>query len=119
LIPGRPAPTLIEAETVRRMKPGAVIVDLAVEQGGNCESSVLGEVADVDGVKIVGYANVPSRLATDASALYAKNLLNFVTPLVDAETKAFKIDWGDEIITATALTRDGQVVHSSLSTERS
>jgi NAD(P) transhydrogenase subunit alpha len=119
LIPGRPAPTLIKAETVRRMKPGAVIVDLAVEQGGNCELSVLGEVADVDGVKIVGYANVPSRLATDASALYAKNLLNFVTPLVDAETKAFKIDWEDEIITATALTRDGQVVHSSLSTERS
>lgn len=119
LIPGRPAPTLIKAETVRRMKPGAVIVDLAVEQGGNCELSVLGEVADVDGVKIVGYVNVPSRLATDASALYAKNLLNFVTPLVDAETKAFKIDWGDEIITATALTRGGQVVHSSLSTERS
>ena len=114
LIPGRPAPTLINAETVRSMKPGAVIVDLAVEQGGNCELSVLDEVTVVDGVKIVGYANVPSRLAADASSLYAKNLLNFVMPLVDAETKAFKIDWEDEIIAATALTRDGQVVHSSL-----
>jgi NAD(P) transhydrogenase subunit alpha len=114
LIPGRQAPTLIKAETVRRMKPGAVIVDLAVEQGGNCELSVLGEVADIDGVKIVGYANVPSRLAADASALYAKNLLNFLTPLIDQESKSLKIDWEDEIITATALTRDRQVVHPSL-----
>jgi len=117
LIPGRKAPTLINADTVRRMRPGAVIVDLAVEQGGNCELSVLGEVTDVDGVKIVGHANVPSRLAADASALYAKNILNFVTPLVDAESKALKIDWEDEIITATALTRDGKVVHPSLTGE--
>jgi NAD(P) transhydrogenase subunit alpha len=117
LIPGRKAPTLINADTVRRMRPGAVIVDLAVEQGGNCELSVLGEVTDVDGVKIVGHANVPSRLAADASALYAKNILNFVTPLVDAESKALKIDWEDEIITATAMTRDGKVVHPSLTGE--
>lgn len=117
LIPGRQAPTLINAETVRRMRPGAVIVDLAVEQGGNCELSVLGEVADVDGVKIVGHANVPSRLAADASALYAKNLLNFVTPLVDQESKTLKIDWEDEIIAATALTREGKIVHPSLTGE--
>ncbi len=117
LIPGRPAPTLIKAETVRRMRPGAVIVDLAVEQGGNCELSVLGEVADVGGVKIVGHANVPSRLAADASALYAKNILSFVTPLIDPESKVLKIDWEDEIITATALTRDGRIVHPSLSGE--
>ncbi len=114
LVPGRKAPTLISAETVHAMKPGSVIVDLAVEQGGNCELSVAGEVADVAGVKIVGHLNVPSRLATDASALYAKNLLNFLTPLIDAETKAVKIDWEDEIIKATALTRDGKVVHPSL-----
>ena len=117
LIPGRPAPTLIKAETVHRMRPGAVIVDLAVEQGGNCELSVLGEVADVGGVKIVGHANVPSRLAADASALYAKNILSFVTPLIDPESKVLKIDWEDEIITATALTRDGRIVHPSLSGE--
>ncbi|MDA0367154.1 MAG: Re/Si-specific NAD(P)(+) transhydrogenase subunit alpha [Proteobacteria bacterium] len=115
LIPGRRAPTLINAETVRGMKPGAVIVDLAVEQGGNCELSVPGEVADVGGVKIVGYFNVPSRLATDASALYAKNLLNFLTPLIDQESKSLNIDWDDEILQATVLTRDGQVVHPAFS----
>ncbi|MEQ8247203.1 MAG: Re/Si-specific NAD(P)(+) transhydrogenase subunit alpha [Alphaproteobacteria bacterium] len=110
LIPGRRAPTLINADTVRSMKPGSVIVDLAVEQGGNCELSVPGEVADVNGVMIVGYFNVPSRLATDASALYAKNLFNFLSPLIDAESKSLKIDWEDEILKATVLTRDGQVV---------
>ncbi len=114
LIPGRPAPTLISADMVAEMKPGSVIVDLAVESGGNCELSKPGEVVEAHGVKIVGHRNVPGRLATDASALYARNLVNFLSPLVDSETKSLKIDWEDEIITATALTRDGQVVHDVL-----
>jgi NAD(P) transhydrogenase subunit alpha len=99
---------------VAEMKPGSVIVDLAVESGGNCELSKPGEVVEAHGVKIVGHRNVPGRLATDASALYARNLVNFLSPLVDSETKSLKIDWEDEIITATALTRDGQVVHDVL-----
>jgi H+-translocating NAD(P) transhydrogenase subunit alpha len=102
---------LINADTVRSMRPGSVIVDLAVEQGGNCELSVPGEVVDVNGVMIVGHFNVPSRLAADASALYAKNLFNFLSPLIDAESKSLKIDWEDEILKATVLTRDGRVVH--------
>lgn len=114
LIPGRPAPTLITEEMVRSMKPGSIIVDLAVEQGGNCPLSEPGQVVDVDGVKILGYLNVPGRLACDASALYAKNLLNFLTPLIDQETKSIHIDWEDEIIQGSCLTRDGQVVHPSL-----
>ncbi|MBS41106.1 MAG: NAD(P)(+) transhydrogenase (Re/Si-specific) subunit alpha, partial [Rhodospirillales bacterium] len=95
LIPGRPAPVLIPEERVQAMRPGAVIVDLAVEQGGNCPVSELGKVVIKHGVKIVGHANVPSRLASDASKLYAKNLLNFVTPLVNTETKELEIDWAD------------------------
>ena len=113
LIPGRPAPRLISAEMVGEMRPGSVIVDLAVESGGNCELSKPGEIVEVGGVKIIGHRNVPGRLAADASALYARNLLNFVTPLVDAETKSLKIDWEDEIITGTLLTRGGAVVHPS------
>jgi len=114
LIPGRKAPTLITADMVRSMKPGSVIVDLAVEQGGNCELAKPGEVVEIDGVKIVGHLNVPSRLATDASALYARNLFNFLKPQVDDETKSLKINWDDEIITGTALTRDGQIIHPAL-----
>ena len=113
LIPGRKAPTLITDEMVHSMKPGSVIVDLAVEQGGNCTLSKPGEVVDVNGVRIVGHLNVPSRLATDASALYAKNLLSFISPLINAENGTLQIDWDDEIVAATTLTRDGQVVHSA------
>ena len=111
LIPGRPAPVLVSEEMVKSMKPGAVIVDLAVEQGGNCPLSEPGKIVVKNGVSIVGLLNIPSRIAVDASALYARNLLAFLTPLVDKETKALKINWDDEIIKATALTRDGQVVH--------
>src|SRR5690606_17694338 len=106
LIPGRKAAVLVDDAMVASMKPGSVIVDLAVEQGGNCTKSRPGEVVEVEGVKIIGHLNIPSRLATDASALYAKNLLNFLTPLIDKETKGLKINWEDEIITGTALTRD-------------
>jgi NAD(P) transhydrogenase subunit alpha len=111
LIPGRPAPVLVTEEMVKSMKPGAVIVDLAVEQGGNCPLSEPGKIVVKNGVSLVGLLNIPSRIAVDSSALYARNLLAFLTPLVDKETKALKINWDDEIIKATALTRDGQIVH--------
>ncbi|MCP5432910.1 MAG: Re/Si-specific NAD(P)(+) transhydrogenase subunit alpha [Alphaproteobacteria bacterium] len=111
LIPGRPAPLLVSEEQVRSMKPGSVIVDLAVEQGGNCALSQPGKVVEVDGVTIMGHLNVPGRIAVDATSLYAKNLLNFLSPLIDKETKALKIDLGDEILKATCLTHAGEVVH--------
>ncbi|MCK5423785.1 MAG: NAD(P)(+) transhydrogenase (Re/Si-specific) subunit alpha, partial [Emcibacter sp.] len=114
LIPGRPAPVLITKEMVQSMKPGSVIIDLAVESGGNCELSQAGKIILESGVKIVGHYNVPSRVATDASALYSKNLLNFFTPLIDEESKALNIDWEDEIITGTLLTKDGAIVHERL-----
>jgi NAD(P) transhydrogenase subunit alpha len=111
LIPGRPAPVLVNEEMVKSMKPGSVVVDLAVEQGGNCPLSEPGKIVVKNGVTLVGLLNIPSRIAVDSSALYARNLLAFLTPLVDKETKALKINWDDEIIKATALTRDGKVVH--------
>jgi NAD(P) transhydrogenase subunit alpha len=111
LIPGRPAPRLISADMVRSMRPGSVLVDLAVERGGNVEGAQPGKVADVGGVKIVGYLNVPGRLAASASALYARNLVAFLEVLVDKNTKALAVNWDDEIVKATALTRDGAVVH--------
>jgi NAD(P) transhydrogenase subunit alpha len=113
LIPGRPAPRLISAEMVKSMKPGSVIVDLAVERGGNVEGAKPGEVVEVDGVKIVGHLNVAGRLAASASALYAKNLYAFLEVLIDKKTKALAVNWEDEIVKATALTRDGAVVHPS------
>lgn len=114
LIPGRPAPKLVTEEMVRSMKPGAVIVDLAVEQGGNCALSKAGEIVDVNGVTIVGHLNLPSRIAVDASALYARNLLNFLTPLVDKETKALKLNREDDIVKASMVTDNGQIVHPQL-----
>ena len=111
LIPGRPAPKLVSADMVRSMSPGSVLVDLAVEQGGNVELSREGEALDVNGVVILGFANVPGRLASDASSLYAKNLFNFVSAFFDKEAKELAIDWDDEIIKGVALTRDGGVIH--------
>ena len=113
LIPGRPAPRLISADMVKSMKPGSVIVDLAVERGGNVEGARAGGVEDVNGVKIVGYNNVAGRLAASASSLYAKNLLNFLDILVDKKEKKLAVNWDDEIVKATALTKDGAVVHPS------
>ncbi|EIK46267.1 proton-translocating nicotinamide nucleotide transhydrogenase subunit PntAA [Cellvibrio sp. BR] len=110
LIPGRKAPTLINDEMVHSMRPGSVIVDLAAEQGGNCTLTKPGEVIEVNGVTIIGLFNIPSRLSADASALYAKNILNFVTPMIDAD-KQFNVNWQDEIIAATVLTRDNEIVH--------
>ena len=114
LIPGRPAPTLIAASMVADMKPGSVIVDLATESGGNCELSRHGEVVRENGVAIVGHANVPSRVAVDASALYARNLFNFVSPMIDGAAGSLKIDWEDEVVAGACVTRDGAVVHPML-----
>jgi proton-translocating NAD(P)+ transhydrogenase subunit alpha len=113
LIPGRPAPRLLSKEMVASMRPGSVVVDLAVERGGNCELAKAGEVVDAGGVKIVGYRNVPGRIAASASSLYARNLFAFLEILVDKTTKALAVDWNDEIVKATALTRDGAVIHAS------
>ncbi|MBG0798945.1 Re/Si-specific NAD(P)(+) transhydrogenase subunit alpha [Methylocystis sp. L43] len=110
LIPGRPAPKLISAEMVRSMRPGSVIVDLAAERGGNCELTKPGETVVVDGVKILGALNLAGRMASTASSLYAKNLLAFVETLVSKDTKQLAINWEDELVKATALTRDGAVV---------
>jgi len=114
LVPGRKAPVLVSEDMVKTMKPGSVIVDMAVEQGGNCPLSEYGKIVVKHGVKIVGPANLPAELPTDCSALFSRNLLNFITPMVDKETKALKIDLNDEVVKGTLVTRDGQVVHPSL-----
>ncbi len=113
LIPGRPAPVLISEEMVKEMKPGSVIVDLAVEAGGNCPLSEPGQVVVKHGVTIVGYTNYPSRIAVDASALYARNLYNFLAPFAKKEGGGLEIKWDDELVKGTLLTRDGKVVHPS------
>jgi len=110
LIPGRPAPRLISKDMVESMRPGSVIIDLAVERGGNVEGAVAGETSEAGGVKIVGYSNV-TRLAASASSLYARNLYAFLDILVDKKAQALAVNWDDEIVKATALTRDGAVVH--------
>jgi NAD(P) transhydrogenase subunit alpha len=111
LIPGRPAPRLVSKDMVASMRPGSIVVDLAVERGGNVEGVQPDAVADVDGVKIVGYRNVPGRLAATASSLYAKNLYAFLEILIDKKTKQLAVNWDDDIVKATVLTRDGAVVH--------
>jgi len=111
LIPGRPAPKLVSKDMIVSMRPGSVIVDLAVERGGNVEGAKADEVTYVGDVKIVGYLNVPGRLAASASALYAKNLLTFLETLIDKKTKQLAINWDDELVKGTMLTRDGAVVH--------
>jgi len=114
LIPGRKAPVLVTDEMVRTMKSGSVIVDLAAEQGGNCPLTKAGQVVEVYGVTIMGYTNLPGRLAVDASSLYARNLFNFVSLFVDKKTGAAKLNWDDEIIKGAGLTRDGAIVHPAL-----
>ncbi len=114
LVPGRRAPVLITREMVAVMRPGSVLVDLAVEQGGNVEGSAFGRtVTTENGVTIIGHANMPSRIAVDASQLYARNLLAFLALIIDKD-KALKIDTADEIVKATLLTRDGAVVNPQL-----
>jgi NAD(P) transhydrogenase subunit alpha len=114
LIPGRKAPILVSEEMIKSMKPGSVIVDLAAIAGGNTPLSRPGETIEVHGVTIMGPANLPGQLATDASSLYARNLFNFVSLIVDKKTGALNLDWNDEIISGSGLTRDGAVVHPAL-----
>ncbi|HEU0118861.1 MAG TPA: Re/Si-specific NAD(P)(+) transhydrogenase subunit alpha [Alphaproteobacteria bacterium] len=111
LIPGRAAPRLISEEMLRTMKPGSVVVDLAVEQGGNCALSEAGKVVEAFGVKIVGHRNMASRIAVDASALYARNLYNFVALLSAKEGGQLAVNWDDEIVRGVMLTRNGAIVH--------
>jgi NAD(P) transhydrogenase subunit alpha len=115
LIPGRAAPRLISDAQIATMKPGSVIVDLAVEQGGNVEGSVAGQVTIVHGVKIVGHRNVPSRLAADASALFSRNLFNFLSAFWDKDTGLPVLPDDDEIVQGVRLTKDGKVVSARLS----
>ena len=109
LIPGRKAPVLITEEHIKSMKPGSVIIDLAAESGGNCECTVSGEVIQVHGVNIVGASNITSKVAQDASSLYAKNLFNFFQVLINNETNELDIKWEDEIIKSTLVTKDGEI----------
>ncbi|MGZ5920681.1 MAG: Re/Si-specific NAD(P)(+) transhydrogenase subunit alpha [Rhizomicrobium sp.] len=113
LIPGRKAPVLVSEEMIKTMKPGSVIVDLAAEAGGNTPLTKANEVIEVHGVTIMGYTNLPGRLAVDSSSLYARNLFNFVSLLVDKKTGQLAIDWNDEIVKGALVTRDGEVVHAS------
>jgi proton-translocating NAD(P)+ transhydrogenase subunit alpha len=114
LIPGRRAPVLVTEDMVKSMKRGAIIVDLAVEQGGNCPLSRPDEIVEAHGVSIMGFTNLPARLAVDTSNLYARNLFNFVSLFVDKKTGALAVDWNDEIVSGAGLTRDGQIVHPAL-----
>jgi NAD(P) transhydrogenase subunit alpha len=111
LIPGRPAPRLVSADMVKSMKPGSVLVDLAVERGGNVEGVVSGQTTEVNDVKIVGIPNLAGRVAASASSLYSKNLLSFIETMIDKSTKALAVNWDDELVKATALTKDGAVIH--------
>ncbi len=114
LIPGRPAPVLITRDMVEEMKPGSVIVDIATEQGGNCELSEYEKVVHHHGVAIVGYANLAARVGEDASRQFAKNILNFLTPMIDEESKSLKIDTDDEVVVGTLVTREGEIVHEAV-----
>ncbi len=115
LIPGRPAPKLVSAAMVDSMPPGSIIVDLAAERGGNVELTKPGEVVTTPkGVTIIGYTNWPARLATSASQLYARNLVAFLETMFDKKTQAFAVNWEDELVKATVLTRDGAIVHPNI-----
>ena len=117
LIPGRPAPVLVTKQMVESMKAGSIIVDMAVERGGNCPLSKPGKSVDHKGVAIMGHENLPGKLAGNASTLYAKNLQNFVDLIVSPEGE-MKLDWEDEIITGCGLMRDGEIVHPVLTEKK-
>jgi H+-translocating NAD(P) transhydrogenase subunit alpha len=114
LIPGRPAPKLISKAMIESMKPGSIIVDLAVERGGNAELARPGETVEHKGVRIMGKLNLPGGLPVNASSLYARNLLAFVEPLIDKEKKALAINWDDELVKGTLIARDGEIVNAMI-----
>lgn len=110
LIPGRPAPLLVTEDMVKSMRSGSVIIDLAAQQGGNCALTKIGQIVDVNGVKVVGFHNISSHIATDSSALYARNLMNLLGLLVDKDG-ALALNMDDDIIKATVLTKGGSIIH--------
>ena len=114
LIPGRPAPRLVTRAMVDSMKPGAIVVDLAAERGGNCELTEPGKVIDHNGVRISGPLNLAGEIAVNASSLYAKNLFAFLETMIDKKDKTLAVNWDDEIVKGTLLARDGKIVHPSL-----
>ena len=114
LIPGKPAPILITEKMVKDMSPGSVIVDLAIGSGGNCPISECDKVVVKYGVILIGNSNMAGLVPGDASALYARNLVNFITPMIDPETRGLAIDWDDEIIAGTVIAHDGQIAHPTL-----
>jgi NAD(P) transhydrogenase subunit alpha len=109
-VPGRPAPKIISRAAVERMRPGSVIVDIAAEQGGNCELTRAGEIVEHQGVKIIGAVNLPAQLAYNASEMYARNLLNFLKPAID-KSGELVIDWNDEVFAKSCLTHGGEIKH--------
>jgi len=117
LIPGRPAPKLITSAMLKSMKDGSVVVDLAVERGGNVEGSVSGKVVQVGGVTVIGYPNLAGHVASSASLLYAKNLLTFLQTMIDSETNSVSVDLSDELVKATALTHGGKLIHPAFGGE--
>ncbi|MFY0610570.1 MAG: Re/Si-specific NAD(P)(+) transhydrogenase subunit alpha [Hyphomicrobiaceae bacterium] len=114
LIPGRPAPKLITTAMVESMSPGSVIVDLAAERGGNCDVTKAGDIIEHNGVRVAGPVNLAGAVPVNASALYARNLLTFLTPMIDKDAGELKIDWEDELVQGTLLAKDGKVVHPNL-----
>ena len=111
---GRPAPRIVSRDMVAAMRPGSVVVDMAVESGGNVEGSVLGEIAVVDGVKVIGFANLPSEVAGNASEMYSANVVNFIEEFWDAEAVRFNLNPEDEIVAGCVLTRNGEIVHETI-----
>jgi NAD(P) transhydrogenase subunit alpha len=114
LIPGRPAPRLISKAMIESMKPGSIIVDLAVERGGNAELAKPGEVVEHEGVRIMGMLNLPGSVPVNASSLYARNLQAFVEPLIDKEKKTLAMNWDDELVKGTLIARDGAIVNAAI-----
>jgi NAD(P) transhydrogenase subunit alpha len=114
LIPGRPAPKLISKEMIESMKPGSIVVDLAVERGGNAELAKPGEIVAHKGVRIMGRLNLPGKVPVNASSLYARNLQAFVEPLIDKEKKTLAVNWDDELVKGTLIARDGAIVNAAI-----
>jgi NAD(P) transhydrogenase subunit alpha len=114
LIPGRPAPKLISKAMIESMKPGSIIVDLAVERGGNAELAKPGEIVTHNGVKIMGKLNLPGSVPVNASSLYARNLQAFVEPLIDKEKKTLAVNWDDELVKGTLIARDGKIINAMI-----
>ena len=113
---GRPAPRIVGRDMVEQMRPGSVVVDMAVESGGNVEGSTPGEVVNLSGVKVVGFGNLPSEVASDASAMYSANVTNLLVEFWDADAGRFELDPEDEIVAGCVLTRGGEVLHDAFKT---